>query len=137
MLITLALVVLFAAIMVFFSQEFIRTFKKIFAIKGAKLVLPLAAASWLVYNFDYWCLWVLYYIREVLNYLISLLSHIMPFHQYARSLSMIVLLTILSVVPVLVIDVIHRRRTYKPFAYPYLTSTLIWIVSTLLLIVVI
>ena len=61
MLFTLAAVVFFAAIVTFFSQEFIGIFKKIFAIKGAKLILPLLLASWCIINFNYLVLWVVYY----------------------------------------------------------------------------
>jgi len=61
MLFTLAAVVFFAAIVTFFSQEFIGIFKKIFAIKGAKLILPLLLASWCIINVNYLVLWVVYY----------------------------------------------------------------------------
>lgn len=135
MYLTLALVVLCAAIIVLFSQEFIRTFKNIFKIKGMILILPLAIASWLVYNFDYWVLWVLYYYREVLNAIISFLSGIMPFQQGASSIIAILLLTGLSVIPVFLLEWFLWKKHYKRYQYPYLTSTLIWIVSSILLLV--
>ncbi|CZJ12734.1 hypothetical protein SCZ71_09165 [Legionella pneumophila serogroup 1] len=136
MLLTLALVILFATIMVFFSQEFIRTFKKILAIKGAKLLVPLGIASWLIYNFDYLFIWVIYYIREVLQAVLAFLTRIMPFKPYSTSIALIILLTTVSVGPVLLLDLIYRKRTYKGYDYPYLTSTLILIFCTLILLVV-
>ncbi|HAT9660178.1 TPA: hypothetical protein JBD28_08950, partial [Legionella pneumophila subsp. pneumophila] len=108
MLLTLALVILFATIMVFFSQEFIRTFKKILAIKGAKLLVPLGIASWLIYNFDYLFIWVIYYIREVLQAVLAFLTRIMPFKPYSTSIALIILLTTVSVGPVLLLDLIYR-----------------------------
>ncbi|HAT1658016.1 TPA: hypothetical protein RG395_000730 [Legionella pneumophila] len=136
MLLTLALVILFATIMVFFSQEFIRAFKKIFAIRGAKLLIPLGLASWLIYNFDYLFIWAIYYIREVLHAVLSFLTRVMPFKQYSTAIALIILLTTVSVGPVLLLDLINRKRTYKGYAYPYLTSTLILIFCTVILLVV-
>lgn len=135
-LLSLAMVVFFASIMVFFSQEFIRTFKRIFAIKGAKTIIPLAIASWAIYTFDYWFLWVIYYCREFLQASLTLLTHIMPFQKEAESVALILLLMFVSVVPVYLLDWFLRFRTYKPYKYNYLTSTIILITSSILLLAI-
>ncbi|WP_298623187.1 hypothetical protein [uncultured Legionella sp.] len=137
MLLTLAVVVFSAAIMILFSQEFIRTFKKIFAIKGAKLFLPLFIGSWLVISFEDLCLWGIYYYRELLNAVILFVTQIIPFQQGAYSIVFIILLTVISVVPVFLFDMYLVKKTYKHYEYPYLTSTLIWLISALILLVVI
>lgn len=133
MLMTLALVVLFASIAVFFSQEFISTFKKIMAIKGATLILPLALGSWLVCHFDYWILWLLFYLKGCLNQLLAELLSLLPARQWSLSFAMILLLTCISVVPVFIIDIITRKKTYRPYKYPYVTSTILWIVTAMLM----
>lgn len=136
MLLTLALVVFIGSIFVFFSQEFVRTLQRLFGIKGAKLVLPLAIVSWLVFNFDYWFLWAIYYIREVLRGLLAAVAWLIPWHIGSISIALIVFLTLISVVPIIVLDFVMRKRTYKTFPYPYLASTLLWIISSVLLIIV-
>lgn len=136
MLFTLAAVVFFAAIMTFFSQEFIRMFKKIMAIKGAKLVLPLLAASWLVLTYDYWALWVVYYFRELLNGIVMMIAYIIPFGQISYYVASILVLTIISVAPILCFDYfVYRKKNYKPYPHSYLVSTIIWLVCALTLIV--
>ncbi|BCA96311.1 hypothetical protein TUM19329_26720 [Legionella antarctica] len=135
MLFTLAAVVFCAAIFVFFSQEFIRVFKKIFAIKGAILILPLVVASCVVYNFNDLVYLVIYYYRDVLHAMLSFLTWIIPFGQVSSSVASIILLTLISTVPVFLLDWYLRRKTYKPYPYPYLTSTLIWLVSAFILII--
>ncbi|MDI1352380.1 MAG: hypothetical protein PSV35_06365 [bacterium] len=136
MLFTLAMVVFFAAICCFFSQEFIKTFKRIFAIKGATIILPIAFASWFVFTFDYWLLWAVYYIREVLQKGVASLTYIIPFNnEVASSIALITVLTAISVVPVFILNLYIRKKTYKPYPYPYITSTLIWISATVLLVV--
>lgn len=130
MYLTLALVVFSAAILVLFSQEFIGIFKKIFAIKGAKLFLPLLIGSWLVVDFEDIFLWGLYYFREIVNAIVLFLSQIIPF-QGAYSIVLIILLTIISVVPVFLFDMYLIKKTYKHYEYPYITSTLIWIITAL------
>ncbi|KTD66428.1 hypothetical protein [Legionella shakespearei] len=134
MYLTLALVVLVAAIVVLFSQEFIQLFKKILTIKGAKLVLPLLIVSWLVFTFDYWVLWGIYYYGTVLNSITAFLSNLLPFQTGAYPLVMILLLTAISVVPVILWEHYLWKQNYKHYQYPYLTSTLIWIASSIVLI---
>lgn len=134
MYLTLALVVFFAAILVLFSQEFINIFKKIFAIKGAKLFLPLFIGSWLVVDFEDIFLWGIYYFRETLNAIVWFFSQIIPF-QGAYSIVLIIWLTIISVVPVFLLDMYLVKKTYKHYEYPYITSTLIWIITALAFVV--
>ncbi|CAM2771548.1 MULTISPECIES: hypothetical protein [Legionella] len=132
----LALVVLLGAIIVLFSEEFIKSFKKLWAIKGAKLLLPLFAASWFIYTFDFWFLWVIFYLSEFLHFILTFLIRLMPFQQGAKSVALVILLIFFSVVPVLIIDLFTRRKNYKGYQYPYITSTIIWILCVALLIIV-
>lgn len=136
MLLTLALVIFSAAIMVLFSQEFIRTFKKIFAIKGAKLFLPLFMGSWLAVNSEDFFVFIVYYIRAILNSIVVFFTQIIPFNKGAYSSVLIIILTLISVVPVVLLDMYLVKKTYKHYEYPYLTSTLIWIISALVFVVI-
>ncbi|MCW8410094.1 hypothetical protein OQJ13_14030 [Legionella sp. PATHC035] len=135
MLLTLTLLVLFGSILVFFSEEFIKTIKKIFAIKGAKLIIPLFVASWLIFSFDLWVLWAIYYLREMLHDILNYLVQIMPFQNWALQVVLVFMLTFLSVVPVLVLDFLSRRKTFKSYQHPYVTSSIIWVLSVFLLII--
>ncbi|KTD41984.1 hypothetical protein [Legionella parisiensis] len=136
MLLTLALVVLLSAILVFFSEEFIKAFKKLFAIKGAKLFIPIFAASWLIYTFTFWCLWAIFYMREILQVIEDFLVRIMPFQNIAVPVVLIFMLTFLSVVPVLILDILSRRKKFKGYKYPYITSGIIWLLSVFSLIII-
>src|SRR5690242_2585874 len=122
MLMTLAMVVLLGAIIVIFSDEFIKLFKKLFNLKGAKLFLPLFIASWLIYSFDFWFLWAIFYAREIVHAVLDFLIMLMPFKKGAESVSLVILLTILAVAPVFIIDAIIRRNTYWGYKYPHITS---------------
>lgn len=135
MYLTLALVILLGAIFVLFSKEFIQVVKKIFAIKGAKVVLPLFLASWFAYNFEPWCLWAVYYYREILLGIIGFFTGLFSSQSIAAPIITILLLTLISVVPVLLLEWITWRKSYQHYPYPYLTSSLIWIVSVVLLVV--
>ncbi|KTC79048.1 hypothetical protein [Legionella cherrii] len=135
MLLTLTLLVLFGSILVFFSEEFIKTIKKIFAIKGAKLIIPLFVASWLIFSFDLWVLWAIYYLREMLHDILNYLVQIMPFQNWALQVVLVFMLTFLSVVPVLILDFLSRRKTFKSYQHPYVASSIIWVLSVFLLII--
>lgn len=135
MYITLALVVLLGAILVLFSQDFIKFIKKIFGIKGAILILPIALASWCVYTFNYYVLWGLYYCHEALQAIIAFFATFIPFQSIAVPLITILFLTFIAVAPVFLLDWYLWKKSYKHYKYPYVTSTLIWIVCAALLIV--
>ena len=131
-----ALVVLFGVIMVLFSEEVSKSFKKLWAIKGARLLLPLFAASWFIYTFDFLFVWVIFYLRGFLHDTLTFLIRLMLFQQGATSVALVTLLTFFSVVPVLIIDFFTRKKNYKSYQYPYITSTIIWIFCVVLLIII-
>ncbi|AUH71126.1 hypothetical protein [Legionella sainthelensi] len=131
-----ALVVLFGVVMVLFSEEFSKSLKKLWAIKGARLLLPLFAASWFIYTFDFLFAWIIFYLSKFLHAILVFLIKLIPFQQGSESIALVILLTFFSVVPVLIIDFFTRRKTYKSYPYPYITSTLIWILCVALLIII-
>ena len=135
MLLTLALVVLGCAIVVFFSQEFGKLAKKILAYPGAKLILPITMASALVAAFEPWVLIVLLKIKAGLHYLAACIEAILPFTTGATVLANFILLLALTLLPVFAINALTQRKSYLPFQYPFLVSTLIWIFVTILLVV--
>lgn len=132
--VALLLFVCLTAILAFFSQEFYRTFKKIFALRGAKLILPLAFASWFVYFGDDIVLSSLYYVRDVLNNMVALFLYIMPNTRYTSGLVLIFILSLFSIGPVALLHYLSYRKTHKPYAHPYLVSTLLWIIGAALLV---
>ena len=136
MLLTLALVVFAAAIIILFSQEFISIFKKIAEVKGAKLIIPLAIASWLVYRYDFWFIELIHSYREVLHTIIKSVVWLLPYYKISIYITVVLVLTIISLVPVFLLDWIFRMRTYKPYPYPYVTSFIIWLVSVLTLTII-
>jgi hypothetical protein len=132
MLLTLVLVVFFFTVVMAFSQEFYGLFKKIAAIKGAPLVLPLAVASWIVFNLDYWLLWAVYYVRECLQVILGFLNYLIPFKQAAASIVLILFLTVISVVPVFFLDLYLNKKKHITYHYPYAMSAIIWIIVVML-----
>ncbi len=59
MYLTVALIVLSASIIVFFSSEFAGMYKKVWAIPGVKLIVPLAIASCVIEAYEPFELWLL------------------------------------------------------------------------------
>ncbi|WP_133135764.1 hypothetical protein [Legionella rowbothamii] len=133
MLFTLTMVILLGAITVFFSQEFLGVIKKIFAVKGVKLFLPLLVASWFVFSFSDWVILAITWYREILVKIFTVLVSIIPLPQIAEHVTVVIVLTLVSVLPVFLIDLFMRKRSYKSYNYPYITSTLLFIVSTFVL----
>jgi hypothetical protein len=134
MLFTLAVLVLSAAVAVFFSEEFYAVFKKLFKIKGVKLFLPLLLASWAVCSFNYGSVWFIFFCSLLLEGTITLLTRIMPFQEFAQPASLIMALFTLSVVPIFLIDFIFGRRTYKGgYQDIHLGSMFIFVITAILL----
>lgn len=123
------------AILCFFSQEFLDLLKRIFAVKGATTILPLALASSIIYyNLDL-VLFGLYSIHAYLRDLLHWIMYLIPYKSQAHSIAMIIELVLISVVPVLLLNAYSYRKTHKPYPYPYWTSTFLWLFSVILLLV--
>nr|HAT8712897.1 hypothetical protein [Legionella jordanis] len=132
MLLTIALVVLGCAIVVMFSAEFARGFKKLFNISGMKLLLPLIFASALVVYYEYWISWGLLITKWLLHQAAAYLSKLFPFMQ-GIGVAEVLLLWMLSTVPVLALDFWMKKQTFEPFRYPFITSLIIWLLAAILL----
>ena len=131
---TLFVITCCASIICLFSQEFTRLFKKIFAVKGMKLILPLALASIFVYGYDYLVLEFLFYIRDKLNNMVVFLNANLPQYKYTSDFILVFILTAVTLAPVGILHYLSYRKNHTPFVHPYLLSTLIWIISVALLI---
>lgn len=129
----LVLIVCIASIFCFFIQEFIGLFKRIFAIKGVKIILPLAFASWLVYLNIPFIVWHLYFIQDVLDSALLYLMYFIPLHAGKESIALIILLTLLAVLPSVLLNLYSKKYHHKPYTYPYLLSTFIWVITVILL----
>jgi len=132
-LLIVALLVLICSITVMFSQEFGRLFKKIFAIPGMKLILPLAVLTTLIVNYEDWVLWSLIKSQNFLLDLTILLANGMPFDTGAASIANILVLIALTLLPVFAFNVWYQRKNYHLFPYSYLVSTVIWLFVAVLL----
>ncbi|MBA2650036.1 MAG: hypothetical protein H0U75_10680 [Legionella sp.] len=132
---SLAFAILLIAAIVLFSNEIKKTLKAIFEYKIAMILLPLILATYLIYSFDYWLLWALYYYLEFLEKCIDIIAVLIPFKSLSYLISAIIVLTLFAVLPVMVVNFIVNKRSYLPFQYPYLVSTVIWIVTAMVLVV--
>jgi len=134
MYITMVLVVLCTAIVVLFSQEFAGLFKKIFAIPGVKLLLPLAFASWVIETYENWGLWLLLWCKDGLHTLMHRLDVYLPTHVSSLSLAHIIHLFLLASLPAcLLLALAKGRGRYEPWPCTYQVGAAIWIVAAVLL----
>jgi hypothetical protein len=131
--IVLSLIVVSCAIVVFFSQEFGKFFKKLFAIRGMKLFLPLVLASAIVVDYSNWVLWGLLRFKAFLHSMVATLASWLFFHAGATFVANVLVLAGFSILPVLAINSWVKKKTYHSFHYAYLTSTIIWLLIAVLL----
>lgn len=129
---TLALVVAFSAIILFFAKEFGDMFKKLFAVRGAKLFLPLVGATFLIVLYEPWIYFALVYVKQVLLDFIAFAARLFPFKTGAISLVSIALFMILALVPTWAINIWHIRKTNLPFPYSNVLSAIIWLLAVIL-----
>ncbi len=130
---TIALVVFGCAIMVFFSKEFGNFIKKLLSIPGMKLLLPLIFVSFFIIYFKLEVLWFLAKFQTILFTLTQSLASLFPFQTMAYALATILVLISITVLPVLAINLWHKRKTYHSFEYISLTMTVIWLFVAVLL----
>lgn len=134
LLLTLALSICGGAIFIFFSQEFLRIYKKILSIPGVKLLLPLILASWFIEVYEGWGRWLMIRCQSVLHQILYQLATMMPFETGAVSVIRILYLFILSGLPLwsYLLWCKYRGRAHpKPFDYHW--GFILWVVAAILL----
>ncbi|KTD50177.1 hypothetical protein Lqui_1502 [Legionella quinlivanii] len=132
MLLTLALVVFCSAIIVFFAEEFGGVAKKIFAIPGVKLILPLLIASSIVALYEDWIVWILLINKYAFHSAMSSIASLFPFEQFAAETVQILFLLILTLVPPFIFITLRKRKTILPFPYTWLICLLLWLFFSIL-----
>ncbi|KTC71717.1 hypothetical protein Lbir_1572 [Legionella birminghamensis] len=132
MLLTLALVVLCSAIIVFFAEEFGGVFKKIFALPGVKLILPLLIASFIVAAYEDWIVWILLANKYVFHSAMSYIASLFPFQQFAAETVQILFLLFLTLFPPFIFITLRKRKTVVPFRYTWLICLVLWLFFSIL-----
>lgn len=128
----LILVVVLGTTVVLFSEEIIEMFKKIFAIPGLLLFIPLIMATFLFIYGELPILAVLLAIQKFLVKLISTIANSLPFGIFSTYIVSIFVIVILTCLPVFLLDLWLKKKKRNGFAYHYLTSTIIWIAICIL-----
>lgn len=132
MLIQLTIIVLLAAIVVFFARDFAAYIKKIMAVPSIAWILPITIASWAVVYFDYWTIWTIFNTKLKLHELYSLIGTWLAFSG-GYYLSAFIILMLFSILPLVLINAYYKRSYYQDFEYRYFTSLLIWTYCIVLL----
>lgn len=136
MFVTLVLLVLGAAIVVFFSEEFAGLIKKAAHVPGVKLFVPLFIASWLVVSFEYWLWRALFYLHQFIAFDVDLLMKLLPFQWGAEKTAQIINLALMTLAPVLLFAWLYKRRHHRPFAYMGLLLIIFFIVFAMAMLLV-
>lgn len=132
MLLTVALVVVCCAIIVFFSEEWTNVFKKIFAIRGMKLLLPLFLVSMLVVYYDPWITWALLETKRFLHHIAEIITNKLN-HRYALWVANVAILMGISVLPVFIANFWIKHKSFEAFRHAFFTSMMLWLLVAILL----
>ena len=134
MLVTIALVVFFASIASFFAPEFGRVFKKIFAIPGAKLLIPLVVASGFIVIYEEAGHWLLIRFQIMLHQWVIKLDTLIPFEAGSLSIARIISLFIIASLPIWIArGSAIRKKRLEPHTGTYWIGLVLWIIGAILL----
>lgn len=133
MLYSLSLLILCCAIIVMFSQEIIDLIKKIIALHGMKILLPLFLISFVSINYESWVIWILLWIRWGLAIAIYYIASILNFFSGLLFAKLLILVT-LTITPVVIINFWTQRKSFSPFYHAFFTSMIIWLFLVCLII---
>lgn len=135
MLVSFAVAVFLGAIIILFSDEFTRMGKKIFEIKGAALLLPLALGSWGVYVFQDTVLWLLYYYHTICTRIIGLMCYLLPDSSYSVAIVRMLFLSAVAILPIWIWEYVTHKRAFAWYSPSYRASTILWLATAIILIV--
>ncbi|MFZ4077168.1 MAG: hypothetical protein ACOYKA_04195 [Legionellaceae bacterium] len=126
---TMVILVVLASIIIFFSEELSKIFKKIIKIKGASLILPLLFASWVVVHYDARLSYALLAMQRYLHQFILSFAQAFPFKWGAVSIVTFFFLTSFSALPAYVFyEVAVRKKMRHAEYWVSLTYALLWLV---------
>ena len=134
MIVTIALITFFASIAAFFAQEFGRMFKKLFAIPGMKLLLPLILASWVIIVYEEWGLWLLLRTHIATHQLIHRLHALVPFEQGSLPFTKVIFLFLMATLPIWFFELAALRKgRRKRIPRTYWIGWVLWVIAAILL----
>ena len=135
MFLTLALLVISCSIVVLFSDDFIKAYKKACKIKVFALLAPLFIASVLVLYLQPLLFQILHQVKAILDWDIALIAYAIPLkNSIAIPLAIMMTLILAVVVPSLVVNYLSLKRTYQPWPYRHLLPLYTLVVMILLII---
>lgn len=130
---TLLAVILVGAVFCFFSQEFVHFFKKILAVPGLDVILPLAFASLVLNLLSYWLIAFIEFCRRALYDIVFFLVSSLPFNNLNYYCATLLVLLSISLVIVVVEKMVLEKTHYKNVSDAYFYGVLIWIASVMIL----
>ena len=131
--VTLTLMIFISAIILFFSKEFKNMFKKLFAIPGMPLLLPLFFATLVVIDYETQILWGILILISALQSLVLTVSQWFSFGKISLTIVSILVLMIISLLPVFALEWWVRQRSYRAFHYGYIITAIIWLIVMIFL----
>lgn len=129
--VSVTLVILLAAIVVFFAGEFAGLIGKVMAIRSVKLFLPLTLATLSIVLYEAWVYWGLFYFKKGVHLLIDGLASLLPTHNQA--LSSLVLIYLMTLIPLALL--FYRKKKY-PFYYQtsqLMIAAVLWLLLSITL----
>lgn len=133
MLLTLTLLVLGCSIIVFFSDDFSKLIKKLKKIPGVAVLVPLLIASFIILYFEVIIEQILHQIKLLIDWDIEFLAKILPLNEAAIPMATLITLILTVIVPTLIINKIHLKRSFQPWPYRYLLPLYTLAVMSLML----
>lgn len=130
----LAALVFLSAVVLLFAKELEALINKMVAIPGVKLTLPLLLVSFVIEQYDEWCVWFLLTCQEQLSRAIQMMIALSPVKLYANWVSEILLLFIIACIPIVFVWVLKKKSMiFRPIISPVYLGYVFWIVAVFLL----
>lgn len=136
MLLTLALVVLLASCVAFFSKELMNVGNKIHAIPGLKLLLPLILASLFIVLFEDWARLLFFWSQTLVHRFLTAIAGALPFKSWNIIIVHSAALFMFSCSPLWLRKFRERRsRQRRPPDSSNRLAAILWVVASILLLV--
>lgn len=128
----LTAVVVCSAIVAIFATEFTNIYKKLIKLPGVKLITPFFIASYIVISYKSWILWYLWQLRIILNNATFIYSST---HFYQKIIA-IGIIASFTLIPVIIIELLMKKRSYADFEYSYVLMSILWIIIAMFIVII-
>lgn len=134
MVLTLIFAILGTFVFLFFLQEVMAAWQKLWSKPAVKLLLPLIVVTWILFRNQVLFIWFLWWIAVFYLKLTQGFAYFVPLNWVTQMLTGTLALWLFAILPAWILDALHFRKVFTSSPHSPFVSAMLWILVSILLV---